>query len=276
LHAEVYRRLPESMQWSQTRQDRRYRIVPGELRNFMVDVGRHTPPHFAALPAFLHRFHKAYDDDRMPVTRRLTAIAAAHHRLAWIHPFGDGNGRVVRLHTHALFIRHGIAGSGLWTLSRGLAQNRQRYFDFLQMADRPRADDYDGRGNLSDRGLAAFCRFFLETALDQVRFMGGLLDLPGLRTRVERYFQLETPHLPRYREELMRVVRTLVDEGEMPRGRVPEITGKGATVAAEIIKLGLHEGLIESPSGKGLLRIAFPASVLPAYFPQLFVDLPTQ
>jgi len=77
--------------------------------------------------------------------------------------------------------------------------------------------------------------------------MSGLLGLPALRTRVERYFQFETLHLKLYREELMRVVRTLIDEGEIPRARVQEITGKGATVSAEIIKLGLQEGLVESP-----------------------------
>lgn len=276
LHGEFYRRLPESMQVSLTRQGRSYCIEPGKMRTFMVNVGRHTPPHFSALPLFLDRFQRFFGDDRMPVTRRLTAIAAAHHRLAWIHPFGDGNGRIVRLHSHALFAMHGIAGNGLWTLSRGLARNRERYFEFLQTADRPREDDRDGRGNLSDKGLAGFCRFFLGTVLDQVRFMGGLLALPGLRTRVEHYFQLETPHVPHYREEAMRVVRALVDEGEIPRGRVPEITGKGATVSAEIIKLCLREGWAESPSDKGVLRIAFPAKVLPSYFPQLFVDLPIE
>jgi hypothetical protein len=72
----------------------------------------------------------------------------------------------------------------------------------------------------------------------------------------------------------MRAVRILVDEGEMPRARVREIAGKGATVAAEIVKLGLREEWIESPSDRGPLRIAFPAKVLPSYFPQLYLDLP--
>ena len=91
---------------------------------------------------------------------------------------------------------------------------------------------------------------------------------------MERYFQFETLHLTRYREELMRVVRTLIDEGEIPRSRVQEITGKGATVSAEITKLGLREGLIESHSPKGPLQPGFPEKILEFYFPQLFVDLP--
>ena len=72
----------------------------------------------------------------------------------------------------------------------------------------------------------------------------------------------------------MRVVRTLIDEGEISRTRVQEISGKGATVSAEIIKLGLQEGLIESPSPKGPLQPGFPPKILEFYCPQLYVDLP--
>ncbi len=274
LHREFYQRLPEPFHWAKTLSGQSYRIEPGRLRDFMVNVGQHTPPQFDALPRFLSRFSQFYGSREIIETDRLTAIAAAHHRLAWIHPFGDGNGRVIRLHSQALMIHHGLDGGGLWTLSRGLARQRQRYHQHLQGADLGRRNDLDGRGNLSDAGLAAFCQFFLETVRDQIQFMSGLLGLPALRTRVERYFQFETLHLKRYREELMRVVRTLIDEGEIPRARVQEITGKGATVSAEIIKLGLQEGLVDSPSPKGPLQAGFPTKILEFYFPQLFVDLP--
>ncbi len=276
IHSDFYRRLPESMHVSKTKAGKEYRIVPGQPRDYMVDVGPHTPPDFAALPAFLDRFREAYSSPAILATNRLVAIAAAHHRLAWIHPFGDGNGRVARLHSHALLQHHGLDGHGMWTLSRGLARAGQAYYAQLHAADRPRENDYDGRGSLSERGLSQFCLFFLETILDQVTFMGGLLKLPDLRTRVERHFTYEALHLTKYREELMRVVRTLVDEGEFARERVSAITGKGTTTAVEIIKLGLKEGYIESPSAKGKLRIAFPAKVLPSYFPQLFIDLPVE
>ena len=273
LHREFYTKLPEPLHWATTKNGLRYRIKPGCMRDFMVDVGQHTPPHFEALPQFMNRFHAFYGDEQILETNRLVAIAAAHHRLAWIHPFGDGNGRVIRLQSHALLIRHGVASHGLWTLSRGLARWRQRYYSFLEAADRGRQGDLDGRGNLSDTALADFCVFFLETMLDQIQFMSEVLDLPTLRTRVEHYFQFQVLHLKRYREELMRVVRTLVDEGEIPRSRVQRITGKAATVSAEIIKLGLEEGLFETPSPKGPLRVAFPASVHEFYFPHLFLDL---
>ena len=276
LHREFYTRLSESQHWAVTQSGQRYRIAPGGLRDFMVEVGKHTPPDFESLPKFLNRFHSFYGDKYILESDRLVAIAAAHHRMAWIHPFGDGNGRVIRLQSHAQLIRHGIAGHGLWTLSRGLARWRQRYYASLEAADCGRRSDLDGRGNLSDAALADFCVFFLETMLDQIQFMSELLGLPALRTRVERYFQFQALHLSRYREEIMRVARTLVDEGEIPRARVQEITGKAATVSAEIVKRGLDEGYFETPSPKGPLRVAFPAKIHEFYFPQLFLDLPLE
>lgn len=274
LHQEFYRRLPEALHWARTKGDRAYRVEPGKLRGFMVDVGRHTPPDFAVLPHFLDRFHRFYGDEHLLETNRLVVIAAAHHRLAWIHPFGDGNGRVVRLHSHALLRHHRLDSHGLWSLSRGLARYRQRYYSALAGADRRLNNDLDGRGNLSDATLSEFCVFFLETILDQILFMSGLLELPSLRTRVEHYFQFEALQLKRYRGEIMRIVRTLIDEGEIPRARVQDITSRGATVSAEIIKLGITEGYFSTPSPKGPLHPAFPAKVHPFYFPQLFLDLP--
>jgi Fic family protein len=76
-------------------------FVLAALRDFRADVGKHTPPDFEALPTFLNRFHSFYGDKQSLEGERLAVIAAAHHRLAWIHPFGDGNGRVIRLQSPA-------------------------------------------------------------------------------------------------------------------------------------------------------------------------------
>tara|TARA_R110002096_G_scaffold78416_2_gene184688 strand:+ start:512 stop:1696 length:1185 start_codon:yes stop_codon:yes gene_type:complete len=274
IHQTFFERLPESMHEARTLSGETYRIIPGQLRDFMVDVGQHTPPDHAVLPRFLERFRLAYGNANILATQQLAAIAAAHHRLAWIHPFGDGNGRVIRLHSHALLHRHNLHGHGLWTLSRGLARNRQRYFNHLQSADRRRENDLDGRGNLSTRQLSAFCLFFLATQLDQVEFMNGLLNLKDLRTRIEKYFRYEALHLDRHQETISTIVTTLAYEGEIPRERVKTLTGKGATTVASIIKQGLSEGYFTSPSPKGVLQFATPEKTWTSYFPQLFIDLP--
>ena len=255
LHREFYNRLPDHLHYSKTKSGVAYKIEPGKIRSFNVDVSRHSPPHHEELPRFLKRFEDFYGNSRIMATNQLIAIAAAHHRMAWIHPFGNGNGRVIRLYSHASLIKNQVDASGLWTLSRGLARYKKNYFDHLEAADRQRYNDYDGRGNLSDRALSNFCKFFLETIIDQIKFMEGLLSLGTLMTRMELYLQREALHIRKHKEELARLLKAALVEGEIPRGRVPEIVGLKETVSREIIKLGMSERLLEAASEKGPLSI---------------------
>ena len=275
LHGEFFQRLPEELQWSENKSGKKYRIAPGALRTFEVDVWKHQPPNHQALAQFLAHFENAYANKHILATDRLTAIAAAHHRLAWIHPFGDGNGRIIRLYSHGWMVRAGIDSFGLWTLSRGLARQRQNYFSALAAADQTRWNDLDGRGNLSDRGLAQFCVFILQTMLDQIEFMTELFHFENLATRIDRFLQFEKLDLPaRDRERLSRLLKATLFEGEMERGRASEILGLGSTAARKIIRLGLSEGLLDSPTEKGPLALVFSAETLESYFPKLYQDLP--
>ena len=85
-----------------------------------------------------------------------------------------------------------IESHGLWTISRGLSREKEDYQRFLALADSPRQGNYDGRGSLSDRGLRDFSVFFLETCLDQIRFMSELLDLDNLQDRIKGYVDLRS------------------------------------------------------------------------------------
>jgi Fic family protein len=88
-------------------------------------------------------------------------------------------------------VRAGIDSFGLWTLSRGLARQREKYYASLGAADQKRWNDLDGRGNLSDRALSDFCLFILQTILDQIEFMTEMFQLENLSKRIERYLQFE-------------------------------------------------------------------------------------
>src|SRR5581483_6853412 len=118
-----------------------------------------------------------YRFDRFGASAPIVAIAAAHHRFNYIHPFPDGNGRVSRLMSHAMAHVSGIGAHGLWSISRGLArgiENKTEYKRMMDYADTPRQGDLDGRGNLSQRALTEFILWFLRVCLDQVNFMSGL------------------------------------------------------------------------------------------------------
>ena len=56
------------------------------------------------------------------------------------------------------------------------ASRHQRPTQYQTEFLRPRRGDLDGRGNLILQGLNEFCEFFLETCVDQVTFMGSLLE----------------------------------------------------------------------------------------------------
>lgn len=276
LHREFYSHIPPA-DWTTTSVERiTYPLTPGGLRGYNVNVGRHVAPDHASLDKFLSRFQAFYSSREILATDQLVAAAAAHHRLAWIHPFGDGNGRVARLQSQAALIAAGVDSGGLWTLSRGLAREKKTYYRTLQDADQKRMNDYDGRGNLSDKALAAFCEFFLRQVLDQIEFVIGLIEPDTLVTRIGRYFQFERTDLDsKLREHMTKLVGTLCIRNEVGRGEVEGILGLKGTATRKVIREALREGLIQSPSDKGPLRVAFPTDkVIDYYFPRLFTDLP--
>ncbi len=119
-----------------------------------VAVGRHLPPSSSRVAAFMDHFDKRFQIAARSSSGRIIAIASAHHRLNYIHPFPDGNGRVSRLMSHAMALTAGIGGQGLWSVSRGLARglaDRGEYKRMMDLADSPRRGDRDGRGNLPRR-----------------------------------------------------------------------------------------------------------------------------
>lgn len=271
IHREFYRRMPDEFRTVKDHSGQEHRVEPGALRDRNVIVGRHVPPAHENLPEFLNRFAAFYRPENSSGLAQVIAAAASHHRLAWIHPFVDGNGRVTRLFTHAFLIRAGLASHGLWTVSRGLSRNRAQYIEALTGADQPRSTDLDGRGNLSDEGLRRFCRFFIETALDQIRFMGELLDLRGLEKRVAAYAErcVALGHLPAEAPYLM---RDALLRGEVPRGEAARITGKPERTARRILSRLLKQELLTSDTPKGPVRLAFPARVISYYFPRLYPE----
>jgi len=276
LHREFYQRLPADLQTGQKMDSSNYQIAIGGFRDYEVRIAAHQPPHFGAVPDFMRRFGEFYGSRRILATNQLIALAAAHQRLAWIHPFGDGNGRVTRLHTHAWLHRCKVSAFGLWTISRALARQREEYYHRLNAADSTRLNDFDGRGNLSDQGLADFCVFFLKSMLDQIQFMSALLDLPNLTRRIEAHLHVAHANwsLPQ-REQVARLLKAALIEGTVDRGAVPLIIGRKVTSASAIIRLAIEAGLIDSTSPtKGSLSLVFDSNVLDSYFPKLFQDLP--
>jgi Fic family protein len=233
-----------------------------------VVVGRHVPPPHADLPRFLARFEEAYRPEQLSATRRIIAVAAAHHRLLWMHPFFDGNGRVARLVAHATLLRAGV-GSSLWSVARGLARNVELYKTRLMQADEPRHGDLDGRGALSTLRLREFCEFFLETCIDQITFMESLLQPGELLRRMKLYVddEVSAGRLPK---GSLALLREALLAGELPRGKAADLTGYQVRRGREILAELLNAGLLISQGPKAPVRLGFPTDVVERWFPRLF------
>lgn len=193
IHRRFYECLPSDFKEVKAKDGTSKIVLPGQFRDCEVAVGRHVAPFSENLHLFTDRFEEFYNpyhpNNRSKI-RRIISIAASHHRLTWIHPFLDGNGRVVRLYSDSCFMFENIESSGLWSISRGLARKYEDYKFYLAQADMSRYNDYDGRGNLSNSKLVQFCKFFLETAIDQTEFMFKIIDTHNILKHIKSFTKL--------------------------------------------------------------------------------------
>jgi Fic family protein len=274
LHHLLFEGLPEEfLIQSDERGKRRLVMKPGTLRAEDVKVGGHVPPSSMDLPQLLDRFHEAYRPD---VTRGMDCLikaAASHHRLLWIHPFLEGNGRVARLFTDIYLRCSGLEKYGLWTLSRGLARRQSDYKMFLAGADALRRNDYDGRGNLSESALHEFCVFFLQTALDQAEFMDELLGLNVVEKNIELYCAMRNQGriigLKPLPKEASLILKHVFVHGSLKKGEVHKLINVSERKARDVTKALLEEGLLESENQKAPLTMGFPAEAVRFILPDL-------
>ncbi len=243
-------------------------VIPGELRHRDVKVGRHIPISPGAVPRFLARFENVYS--ALGRSETILAAAAAHHRLLWIHAFLDGNGRVARLMSHAVLLE-ALGTGGIWSVARGLARSENNYKSHLAACDATRRNDLDGRGALSEEALAAFTRFFLETCLDQVRFMEELVQPNRLRDRILLWVE-EEARADRLPAKAGQVLEAILFRGELPRGDVSALLGMSDRQARRVVATLLERGVLVSDSARAPLFLTFPAALAPRWMPGLFPE----
>jgi len=268
-HERFCRLLPEALlRVEDPDTGERLEVEPGALRRRDVKIGRHVPVSPGAIPRFLVRFSEAYEGRGK--TDQILAAGAAHHRLLWIHPFLDGNGRVARLMSHAMLLQ-ALDSGGVWSVARGLARHESAYKQHLADCDRERRNDLDGRGTRSEEALAAFIRFFLETCIDQIEFMEGLVPPDRLRDRILSWAEEESRvgDLP---PKAAMVLEAILYRGALPRGEVPDLLGYGERQARRVVSALLAREVVVSASTRAPLRLHFPAALASRWMPGLFPE----
>jgi Fic family protein len=265
IHTALYNQLSEE---DRSIEDNHI-VEPGVLRTMDVKVGQHVAPSASSLAAYLHRYENFYTQVTTPA-KQLILIASSHHRLAWIHPFLDGNGRVARLASHAaLYSKY---NAGLWSICRGLARTQQEYYAKLARADSLRRGDLDGRGHLSESGLVDFCHYFLSICLDQIIFMKKMLNVDEMRKRITALIIYRSQFDKQIRSEAILPLHYLFTGGPLTRGEFKKMTGLGDKVAQNLVAALLKNGLLTSDTPLGPVRFGLPLEALQFYFPDLYPE----
>ena len=197
------------------------------------------------------------------------AIAAAHRRFNYIHPFADGSGRVSRLMSHAMAHKAGIGAHGVWSVSIGLARGLESRTDYKRMmdyADTPRQGDRDGRGSLSQKALADFTEWFLKVCLDRVTFMSELFDISNLSRRLQTCVHRSD----RLNPQAAKLLEEALVRCQFERGEASRIKGLPERTARRILNNVSQEGLLASDTSKGRVSLRFPAAALEVLFPRQY------
>ncbi|NOZ63495.1 MAG: Fic family protein [Caldiserica bacterium] len=166
---------------------------PGEYRMTNVAIARssHIPPDISTVSSYMDELFE-FINKPAPPQYDLLKVALAHHRFAWIHPFDNGNGRVVRLLTYAMLIKYGFKvniGGRIINPTAVFCSNREKYYQFLSLADK-------GDNN----SLLRWCEYVLGGLKNEINKIDRLLDynylaqkilLPALNFALDRKYITE-------------------------------------------------------------------------------------
>ena len=162
---------------------------PGEYRPMPVSIQKadHVPPEPVQVPEYMQEL---FNFINTPVESKndLLMTALAHHRAAWIHPYDNGNGRVIRMFTYALLIKQGFAvkTGRILNPTAIFCNDRQQYYDMLALADSGEKEN-----------VLKWCEYVLRGLRDEIKKIDHLLDhsymvtkilLPVLSHALERTF----------------------------------------------------------------------------------------
>lgn len=151
--------------------------TPGQYRDGAVHVIRPAlvSPDVSYVPGLMQELVEFIN---RPDARKydLLKMALANHRFCWIHPFYNGNGRVVRLVSYAMMVKHGFK---VQTAGRVLnpaavfCNDRAAYYEKLSGADAG-----------TDDGLEAWCLYVLGGIRDELQKLECLTQYDYLREEI--------------------------------------------------------------------------------------------
>ena len=117
-------------------------VVPGEIRLYSVGVGRYRGAPAENCEYLLNELCTWLNDDfiapkeEYKISFGILKAILAHLYLAWIHPFGDGNGRTARLIEFQILLSVGVPSTAAQLLSNHYNKTRNEYYRQLDMSSK--------------------------------------------------------------------------------------------------------------------------------------------
>lgn len=142
--------------------------TPGVYRTKNLSIARsqHKPPDFTQVERYMDELFKFFKETS-PSKYHLLKTTIAHHRFVWIHPFGNGNGRTVRLFTYAMLVKQGfnVDKGRIINPTAVFCNDRDQYYHFLSQADLG-----------SDEGILSWCEYVLKGLKNEIKKIDQLCD----------------------------------------------------------------------------------------------------
>ncbi len=230
--------------------------TPGDYRkvNLKINKSSHKPPEWLAVEDYMNELLEFVNKDDSP-KYDLLKTAIAHHRFVWIHPFGNGNGRTVRLFTYAMLVKAGfnVNVGRILNPTAVFCSNRNDYYNFLSEAD-----------NGTVEGLTSWIEYVLKGLKDEIEKIDKLSDynflrkeilLPSINHSLERKFITDVE---------AKILKRVVDKQVISASDIKDIfPGKAdAEVSRQIRKLIDRKMLIPENEGTRKYVLRFDNSYL--------------
>jgi len=194
-------------------------VNAGEFRSHPVAVGPYLAPPAAAVPGLVRTlcewlngpdFIAPEEGQRIPFA--LIKAVVAHVYLEWIHPFGDGNGRLGRLVEFQILISSGVPAPAAHLLTQHYMATRMEYYRQLLLASQ-------------QRDLRPFLLYaaqgFVDQLTEQIKRLHGQAELLMWHATVDEQIG-ERPSPAGHRQRLIAI--ELAHSGPMSRSDIRTLT----------------------------------------------------
>jgi Fic family protein len=151
--------------------------------NVIITGAKHTPPEAFEVPMLMHKLVKWVGDNKTKL-HPVELAAILHHKLVYIHPFFDGNGRTARLLMNVMLMQAG------YPLAVILKNDRKKYYQSLEKADKGNLSFFvDFIAQTVERSLNIYLRTLLPAKSEAFKYF--LLSIVSKQTPYsEKYLNL--------------------------------------------------------------------------------------